>query len=130
MVSRATIYRTLRRLADHGLVHHSGETWTLAPRALEGFGSSSLKAATDENAKPAQGWDSVAKRHGTTGVAAQRKALHAAERAAYRDVLARLSENGSKAAMGAGFWSRTTPRRNSSPPSTRPSAPPPATSAT
>ncbi|MFG3022532.1 transcriptional regulator [Streptomyces sp. NPDC048254] len=98
-VSRATIYRTLRRLADHGLVHHSGETWTLAPRALEGFGSSSLKAATEENAKPAQGWDSVAKRHGTTGVAAQREALHAAERGAYRDVLERLSEHRSKAVV-------------------------------
>ena len=98
-VSRATIYRTLRRLADHGLVHHSGETWTLAPRALEGFGSSSLKSATEENAKPAQGWDSVAKRHGTTGIAARRKALHAAERAAYRDVLERLSEHRSKAVV-------------------------------
>lgn len=37
-VPRATLYRTLRRLADHGLVHHNGETWALAPRALEGFG--------------------------------------------------------------------------------------------
>ncbi|MEV0637688.1 MarR family transcriptional regulator [Streptomyces sp. NPDC050619] len=54
-VSRATIYRTVRRLADQGLVHHSGETWTLAPRALEGFGSGSPEAATEEIAKPAQG---------------------------------------------------------------------------
>ncbi|MFE3030889.1 transcriptional regulator [Streptomyces canus] len=98
-VSRATIYRTLRRLADRGLVHHSGETWTLAPRALEGFGSSSLETATEEIAEPAQGWDSVAKRHGTAGVAAQRKALHAAERVAYRDVLERLSEHRSKAVV-------------------------------
>ncbi|MEU0649126.1 hypothetical protein [Streptomyces umbrinus] len=29
-VSRATAYRTLRRLADHGLAHHTGETWSLA----------------------------------------------------------------------------------------------------
>ncbi|MFF1681543.1 transcriptional regulator [Streptomyces sp. NPDC058256] len=38
-VSRATAYRTLRRLAELGLVHHSGETWALTPRALEGFGN-------------------------------------------------------------------------------------------
>ncbi|MFJ9134956.1 helix-turn-helix domain-containing protein [Streptomyces sp. NPDC102256] len=98
-VSRATVYRTLRRLADHGLVYHSGETWTLAPRALEGFGSTSPEAVPEEITKPAQGWDSVAKRHGTTGVAAQRKALHAAERAAYRDVLERLSEHRSRAVV-------------------------------
>ncbi|WP_411152140.1 helix-turn-helix domain-containing protein [Streptomyces sp. A30] len=30
-VSRATAYRTLRRLADHGLVQRHGETWTLVP---------------------------------------------------------------------------------------------------
>lgn len=81
-VSRATAYRTLRRLADHGLVHHSAETWSLAPRALEGLGKGLLDAAIDEITEPAQGWESVAKRHGTTSVAARRKALHAAERAA------------------------------------------------
>jgi hypothetical protein len=50
-----------------------------------------------EAAEPAQGWDSVAQRHGTTGIAARRNALHAAERAAYRKVLERLSEHRSKA---------------------------------
>ncbi|MFF9778934.1 helix-turn-helix domain-containing protein [Streptomyces sp. NPDC013978] len=98
-VSRATAYRTLRRLADHGLVHHSGETWSLAPRALEGFGNGLPDAVTNEIGKPAQGWDSVAKRHGTTSIAARRKALHAAERAAYREALERLSEHRSKAAV-------------------------------
>ncbi|MEU0029530.1 helix-turn-helix domain-containing protein [Streptomyces sp. NPDC006335] len=98
-VSRATAYRTLRRLADHGLVHHSGETWSLAPRALEGFGNGLPDAVTNEVGKPAQGWDSVAKRHGTTGIAARRKALHAAERAAYREALERLSEHRSKAVV-------------------------------
>ncbi|MFD9187151.1 helix-turn-helix domain-containing protein [Streptomyces phaeochromogenes] len=33
-VSRATAYRTLRRLALHGLVRQSDQTWTLTPRAL------------------------------------------------------------------------------------------------
>ncbi|WP_233288693.1 helix-turn-helix domain-containing protein [Streptomyces calvus] len=98
-VSRATAYRTLRRLADHGLVHHSGENWSIAPRVLEGFGNGLPDAVTDEIAEPAQGWDSVAKRHGTTGVAARRKALHAAERVAYREALERLSEHRSKAVV-------------------------------
>ncbi|MFK4184304.1 helix-turn-helix domain-containing protein [Streptomyces sparsogenes] len=98
-VSRATAYRTLRRLADHGLVHHSAETWSLAPRALEGFGRSLLDAVTDEITEPAQGWDSVAKRHGTTGIAARRKALHAAERAAYREELDRHAEHRSRAVV-------------------------------
>ncbi|MEU3778981.1 transcriptional regulator [Streptomyces sp900129855] len=98
-VSRATIYRTLRRLADHGLVHHSGETWTLATRALEGFGDLPPEAAAEEIAEPARGWDAVATRHGTAGGAAQRKAVHAAERAAYQKALERLSEHRSKAVV-------------------------------
>jgi hypothetical protein len=49
--------------------------------------------------EPAQGWDAVAQRHGTTGVAARRKALHAAERAAYRKALDRLAEHRSKAVV-------------------------------
>ncbi|MET7978044.1 transcriptional regulator [Streptomyces mirabilis] len=96
-VSRATVYRTLRRLAGHGLVHHRGETWALAPRALEGLGNSLLDAVTGLDARPAQGWDEVARRHGTTGVAARRRAQHAAERAAYREALERLAEHRSKA---------------------------------
>ncbi|GAX58345.1 hypothetical protein SO3561_09918 [Streptomyces olivochromogenes] len=58
-VSRATVYRTLRRLAGHGLVHHRGETWALAPRTLEGLGNSPLDAVTGPDARPAQGWDEV-----------------------------------------------------------------------
>ncbi|MGW0823171.1 helix-turn-helix domain-containing protein [Streptomyces sp. NPDC002845] len=98
-VSRATLYRTLRRLADHGLVHHSGETWSLAPRALEGFGTRLPDAVPGRTAHPAQGWDAVARQYGTAGVAARRKALHAVERAAYREALERLSEHRSKAVV-------------------------------
>jgi DNA-binding IclR family transcriptional regulator len=39
-VSRATAYRTLHRLEAHGLPQRTGQTWTLAPRALEGIGNS------------------------------------------------------------------------------------------
>jgi hypothetical protein len=98
-VSRATAYRTLRRLADHGLVHHTGETWALAPRALEGFGNSLLDAASGPDAQPTRGWDEVARRYGTARVAARRKALHAAERATYREVLDRLAEHRSRAVV-------------------------------
>ncbi|WP_328502740.1 helix-turn-helix domain-containing protein [Streptomyces sp. NBC_00457] len=98
-VSRATAYRTLGRLADHGLVHHTGETWALAPRALEGFGNSPLDAATGPDVQPTRGWDEVARRYGTAGAAARRTALHAAERAAYREVLDRLAEHRSKAVV-------------------------------
>ncbi|MCT9011753.1 helix-turn-helix domain-containing protein [Streptomyces rhizosphaerihabitans] len=100
-VSRATTYRTLRRLASHGLVQHTGETWALAPRALEGLGSnlSAPPPATRLDTVPAQGWDTVAERYGTTGLAAQRKALHAAQRAAYRETLDRLAEHRSKAVV-------------------------------
>ncbi|MEU9207676.1 helix-turn-helix domain-containing protein [Streptomyces sp. NPDC048415] len=98
-VSRATAYRAMRRLADHGLVHRTGETWALTPRALEGFGNSPLDAVTGPQERPAQGWDEVARRHDTTGVAARRKALHAAERAAYRQALERLAEHRSKAVV-------------------------------
>ena len=61
-VSRATAYRTLRRLAEHGLVHRTGETWALAPRALEGIGSSLADPDTDFTPVPAQGWADVAAR--------------------------------------------------------------------
>ncbi|RBM19095.1 helix-turn-helix domain-containing protein [Streptomyces sp. PT12] len=98
-VSRATAYRALRRLADHGLVHHSGETSSLAPRALEGFGTSLPDAVPGPTAHPAQGWDAVAQQYGTAGVATRRKPLHAAERAAYREALDRLAEHRSKAVV-------------------------------
>ncbi|MFE3646091.1 MarR family transcriptional regulator [Streptomyces sp. NPDC059169] len=96
-VSRATTYRTLQRLADHGLVQHTGETWTLAPRALEGFGI--RLPDTDNGHTPAQGWDKVAEQHGTWGIAARRKALHMAERAAYQEALDRLTEHRRRAVV-------------------------------
>jgi hypothetical protein len=98
-VSRATSYRILRRLAEHGLAHHTGETWALAPRALEGLGCSLPPPVPGLDVMPAQGWDTVAQRHGTAGLAARRKALHAIERAAYREALDRLAEHRSKAAV-------------------------------
>ncbi|MFD3314227.1 transcriptional regulator [Streptomyces sp. NPDC058694] len=98
-VSRATTYRTLRRLADHGLVHHAGEVWVLAPNALEGLGTSRPRAISGPDTALAHGWDEVAQRHGTAGVAARRKALHAAQRAKYRDALDRLAEHRSKAVV-------------------------------
>ncbi|MEU0434490.1 MarR family winged helix-turn-helix transcriptional regulator [Streptomyces sp. NPDC006290] len=98
-VSRATTYRTLKRLADHGLVQHTGETWALAPRALEGFGISLPDRDTGVTAEPAQGWDKVAAQHGTSGVTARRKALHAAQRAAYQEALDQLAEHRSKAVV-------------------------------
>ncbi|TQJ91302.1 MarR family winged helix-turn-helix transcriptional regulator [Streptomyces sp. SLBN-31] len=96
-VSRATTYRTLKRLADHGLVQHTGETWALAPRALEGFGIHLPDAANGHT--PAQGWAKVAEQHGTWGVAARRKTLHTAERAAYQEALDRLAEHRSRAVV-------------------------------
>ncbi|MFD8212181.1 transcriptional regulator [Streptomyces sp. NPDC059697] len=96
-VSRATTYRTLKRLADHGLVQHTGETWALAPRVLEGFGIRLPDAANSHT--PAQGWTKVAEQHGTWGVAARRKALHAAERAAYQEALDQFAEHRSRAVV-------------------------------
>ncbi|MDH6454392.1 MULTISPECIES: transcriptional regulator [unclassified Streptomyces] len=98
-VSRATTYRTLRRLAEHGLAHHTGETWALAPRAPEGLGNSLPAPVPGLDAVPAQGWDTVAEQHGTKGLAARRRALHAAQRATYRQVLDRLAEHRSKAVV-------------------------------
>ncbi|MFL4903754.1 transcriptional regulator [Streptomyces sp. MMS24-I2-30] len=96
-VSRATTYRTLKRLADHGLVQRIGETWALAPRALEGFGIRLPDA--DNGCTTAQGWAKVAEQHGTCGIAARRKALHTAERAAYQQALDRLAEHRRRAVV-------------------------------
>ncbi|MEU6381500.1 transcriptional regulator [Streptomyces sp. NPDC046909] len=98
-VSRATAYRTLRRLADHGLVHHEGETWTLTPRAVEGFGDSSQDAATEPGTRPAEGWDAIAQCYGTSGIAVRRRTLHAVQRAAYQEALDRFAEHRSKAVV-------------------------------
>ncbi|MFC8663630.1 MarR family transcriptional regulator [Streptomyces sp. NPDC057199] len=98
-VSRATVYRSLRRLAEHGLVHRTGETWALEPRALEGIGTRLAAPATDLTPVPAQGWAAIAAKFGTSGGAAHRKALHSAQRAAYRQALDRLTEHRSKAVV-------------------------------
>ncbi|MDV7221728.1 hypothetical protein [Streptomyces prunicolor] len=98
-VSRDTAYRSLRRLAEHGLVHRAGETWALAPHALEGIGTRLAGPVTGITPVPAQGWAAVAAGLGTSGRAAQLKALHAAQRAAYRAVLDRLAEHRSKAVV-------------------------------
>ncbi|WP_244415110.1 MarR family winged helix-turn-helix transcriptional regulator [Streptomyces hygroscopicus] len=98
-VSRATAYRTLHRLAVNGLVQRSGEIWVLAPNALDGIGHAPEEAVTDSEAEvlPSRGWNDVSHRYGTTGIAAQRKALHAAERAAYRAALEQIAEHRNKA---------------------------------
>ncbi|MCA1217402.1 hypothetical protein [Streptomyces sp. 8L] len=92
-VSRATVYRTLHRLAKCALVQHTGETWTLAPQVLEGFGNSLFQAVTGVDQAPLRGWDAVARQYGTSGTAARRRAFHAAERAAYREALERRAEH-------------------------------------
>ncbi|MFF0000986.1 transcriptional regulator [Streptomyces avermitilis] len=97
-VSRATTYRTLKRLADHGLVQHTGGTWTLAPRALEGFGIR-LPDDAGNGHTLAQGWADIAEQHGTWGIAARRKARHTAERAAYQQALDRFAEHRSRAVV-------------------------------
>ncbi|MET7988363.1 hypothetical protein [Streptomyces sp. NPDC005281] len=82
-----------------GLVQHTGETWALAPHALEGFGIPLADADTGHIAALAEGWDTVAGQYGTSGVTARRKALHAAQRVTYREALDRLAEHRSKAVV-------------------------------
>ncbi|MER5436925.1 helix-turn-helix domain-containing protein [Streptomyces sp. NPDC002588] len=92
-VSRATVYRTLHRLVSHGLVHHVGEIWILAPRRLGRL----LGALTEAEVVPSRGWDEIASHHGTAGLSSSRKTYHAAERAMYRAALGRLAEHRSTA---------------------------------
>ncbi|MCZ4100695.1 transcriptional regulator [Streptomyces sp. H39-C1] len=94
-VSRATAYRTLQRLSTHGVVHRTGATWTLATHALDGI-DQSRTAAPASDVQVAWAWDGIAQHYATAGIAAQRKALHAAERVAYRQALEQLSEHRSK----------------------------------
>jgi hypothetical protein len=100
-VSRATTYRTLRRLAGLGLVEPAGNLWNLAPRALEGVAGNSLNETVAEldpaAAFVASGWDAVAVWCGTAGVGEQRRLLHAAEHAAYRAALEQLGTHRSQA---------------------------------
>lgn len=98
-VSRATAYRTLRRLALHGLVRQTDQTWSLTPHALEGIGLPTHAPGTTPDGPLAQGWDAIAHCYGTAGIAARRRALHVAERATYREALERLAEHRSKAVV-------------------------------
>ncbi|GHA54114.1 hypothetical protein GCM10010372_62830 [Streptomyces tauricus] len=98
-VSRATAYRTLRRIAVHGLVRQDGQTWALTPRTLEGIGVPTRASRSTPGGVPALGWDALAHAYGTAGVAARRKALHSAERAVYRRALERLADHRGKAVV-------------------------------
>ncbi|WP_275466396.1 transcriptional regulator [Streptomyces noursei] len=98
-VSRATAYRTLHRLAASGLVLRTDQVWALAPGALEGFGIGQPPGDADPEVQPAQGWNDISDRYGTTGTAAHRKALHADERAVYRAALKQRAEHRNKATV-------------------------------
>ncbi|RAG82474.1 hypothetical protein DN069_27575 [Streptacidiphilus pinicola] len=103
-LSRATAYRTVARLEGHGLVQRSGAGWSLTVQALQGVGDSLPEAVTAPTPAPAaehehavSGWGALATAYGTAGVAAVRRAMHAAERAAYRAALAAMDERRSPA---------------------------------
>ena len=103
-LSRATAYRTIARLEGHGLVQRSGAGWALTAQVLGGIGNGLPEAVAAPAPAPAakdeyavSGWDLLATAYGTEGVAAARRALHAAERAAYRAALAALDERRSPA---------------------------------
>ena len=98
-VSRATLYRTLKRLVTHGLARQNGETWALTPRALEGVGAATPEPVTDAGPSPATGWGDVARRLKTLGIAAARKAQHAVERAAYLAALDRRATRTTRATV-------------------------------
>ncbi|MCM2390976.1 MarR family transcriptional regulator [Streptomyces albipurpureus] len=100
-VSRASVYKALGRLRALGLAHQTTETWALAPRALEGFGYSG-SWVVQEPTSPGQGWDDVARRIGTAGLAARRVSLHATERMAYRAALEALAGHRRKALFVVG----------------------------
>lgn len=96
-VSRATAYRTLKKLFTHGLIRQNGETWALTPRALEGIGASTQEPVTESAPTTPRGWTDIARRVKTLGLAAARKAQHAAERAAYLAALDRHAAHRKKA---------------------------------
>ncbi|MGW7521813.1 helix-turn-helix domain-containing protein [Streptomyces sp. NPDC054796] len=97
-VSRATVYRTLQRLRSHGLVQHVGDIWNLTPHAVHDL-ASPQEAVSGPEAVASRGWDAIARRYGTTGIAARRQLLHATERRTYRAALDRLAEHRSKATV-------------------------------
>lgn len=89
-VSQPTVSRATRRLAELGLAVRTGETWALAPNALDGIGTHDGDDAADE---PARGWDDVAERVGTAGTAARRRAEHARLREQWAEHRRRVAEN-------------------------------------
>ncbi|MEV6013197.1 helix-turn-helix domain-containing protein [Streptomyces sp. NPDC051976] len=98
-VSRATTYRTLKRLAAVGLVVPTGAAWSLAPGALEGIAddTSLPRAAVATSAEPLLEWQTIAVLCGTTGIGERRRLRHAAERATYRAALEQRASHRSRA---------------------------------
>lgn len=81
MVSQATAYRHLARLAEHDLVAREDGLWTLTETATE-----ALKGAWE-------GWDTVAAEIGTYGTAWRRQQAHKDQRAVWHGlVVPRLRE--------------------------------------
>lgn len=81
MVSTATAYRHLNRLAEYGLVLSTDGLWTLTEKALEAL------------REPQETWDTVAFQIGTYGTAWRRQQLHKAEREVWNGmVLPRMRE--------------------------------------
>lgn len=81
MVSQATAYRHLARLAEHGLVAREDGLWTLTQTAAD-----ALQGAWE-------GWDTVATEIGTYGTAWRRQQAHKDQRAVWHGlVVPRLRE--------------------------------------
>lgn len=81
MVSPATAYKHLKRLAEHSLVAKDDGLWTLTETAAE-----ALSGAWE-------GWDTVAARVGTEGTSQRRLELHKAQRLIWHEItLPRLRE--------------------------------------
>ncbi|MCX4799535.1 helix-turn-helix domain-containing protein [Streptomyces sp. NBC_01242] len=81
MVSPATAYKHLKRLAEHDLVTKEDGLWSLTQTATE-----ALSGAWG-------GWDAVAAQVGTEGTAQRRQELHKAQRLVWHEItLPRLRE--------------------------------------
>lgn len=81
MVSQATAYRQLKRLAEHGLVTREDGLWALTETAAEAL------------AGAWEGWDTVAAEIGTYGTAWRRQQAHKDQRAVWHGmVVPRLRE--------------------------------------
>ena len=96
-VSRATVYRSLKTLASHGLVSRELETWALTPLAIEGCRRIEPDREQQPDAPPQHVWDAISRNLGTAGTGDRRKEMHAAERALYLQALDRRQERRSTA---------------------------------